>query len=363
METLIKGRMKKTQKKKQKNIYNFYKRRKINNKIFSNIFAGDIYYKYKKPLKIFIIFILLVIYYMLKKTKNKNILPNNDYNNININNKKKSNTTIAMCDIAKMENRYIKYFVDYYLKLGYDHIYLYDNNDPGAEKIDDLDIVKDGIKKGLITVISYRPKVSNPVTESYYDCYEKYNMIYNWISFFDIDEFLMIEPKNSTVQEFFESPRYNDCELLKINWRVFNDNDQLDYIDAPLIERFPYETRYKMENRHVKASIRGGLDYHNFRRNGSPHSIYSNIKACSCSGKKTNWNYYLWPPDFSFASLNHYVTKSVTEFFYKKYKSKVDVNTISESWKRYLFNYFFSVNSKTKEKVDIFNKIYHTNYH
>ena len=349
----------KTQKNKERN----NNRSKINNKLSSNNFTRKISYKYRKQLKIFIIFILLVIsYFMLKKLKNKIILPNL-YNSININNKKKSNTTIAMCTIAKMENRYIKYFVDYYIKLGYDHIYLYDNNDPGGEKIDDLDIVKDGIKKGLITVISYRPNISNPVTESYYDCYEKYNMMYNWISYFDIDEFLMIEPKNSTIQEFFESPRYNDCELVKINWRVFNDNEQLDYIDAPLIERFPYETKYKMENRHVKSTIRGGLNYHNFRRNGSPHSIYSNIKACTCSGAKTKWSYYLWPPDFSFGSLNHYVTKSVTEFFYKKFKSKVDVNTIPEHWKRYLFHYFFSVNSKTKEKVDIFNKIYHTNYH
>ena len=135
METFLKGRIKKTKNKKLKNIFNIYKKRKINNKLFTNMFGGNISYIYKKPLKIFIIFILLVIsYFMLKKLKNKIILPNFGNNNININNKKKSNTTIAMCAIAKMENRYIKYFVDYYLKLGYDHIYLYDNNVQAPKK-------------------------------------------------------------------------------------------------------------------------------------------------------------------------------------------------------------------------------------
>ena len=43
-------------------------------------------------------------------------------------------------------------------------------------------------------------------------------------------------------------------------------------------------------------------------------------------------------------------------------KDKVDVNTISKGYKNYYFNYFFSVNKKTKEKVDIFNQIYNTSY-
>lgn len=50
------------------------------------------------------------------------------------------------------------------------------------------------------------------------------------------------------------------------------------------------------------------------------------------------------------------------EFFTKKYKTKVNVDIIPQSIKDYLFNYFFKVNKKTKEKVDIFNQIYHTNY-
>jgi len=274
----------------------------------------------------------------------------------------KTKTKIALCTIAKKENRYIKYFVEFYKKLGYNHIYFYDNNEPGDESIDDIQIVKEGIKEGFITIINYKKKIRSVVTRSYYDCYERFNLEYDWISFIDVDEYLILKPNGSTIQEFLDNPRFNNCDNVKFNWRVFTDNDQLDFEDRPLMERFPIETNYKFENRHVKSTVRGKLNYKNLKKNYSPHSIWSNIKACSSSGKKTDGKYFILPPDLEFASLNHYVTKSVKEFFYKKYKTKIDVNTIPKGKKDYLFNYFFKINKKTKEKVDIFNQIYHTNY-
>lgn len=96
--------------------------------------------------------IILLIEFLLKfkgKSKNYRLKHKSDY---------KSNTKVAMCTIAKKENRYIKYFVEFYKKLNYDHIYFYDNNDPGDEAIDNLPIVKEEIKNGYITVFKYRPK-------------------------------------------------------------------------------------------------------------------------------------------------------------------------------------------------------------
>ena len=292
---------------------------------------------------------MIIFLFLLRQKNNEN----------KINTKK---TKVAMCTIAKKENRYIKYFIEFYKNLGYDHIYLYDNNEINDESIDDLKIVKDGIQDGFISVIDYKKNLTRVVTESYYDCYEHYYNDYDWISFFDIDEYLILEEKHLTIQQFLDNPRFNNCDNVKINWRVFTDNDQLDYINKPLIERFPEETEYKFENSHVKSTIRGGLNYKKFRRNYSPHSIYSGIKACSSSGKRANCKPRYWPADLKLASLNHYVTKSVREFFYKKYKTKINVDTISRKRKKYLFNYFFKINKKSNEKVRIFNQIYHTNF-
>ncbi len=40
---------------------------------------------------------------------------------------------IALCCIAKMENDYIRFFVEYYQRLHFDKVIIYDNNDPDGE--------------------------------------------------------------------------------------------------------------------------------------------------------------------------------------------------------------------------------------
>ena len=79
------------------------------------------------------------------------------------------------------------------------------------------------------------------------------------ISFLDVDEYLILKPNDTTIKEFLDNPWFNNCDNAKFNWRVFTDKDQLDFEDRPLIERFPIETNYKFENRHVKSTLRGRL--------------------------------------------------------------------------------------------------------
>ena len=301
-------------------------------------------------IKILIHFFLPIILFFILLTKISGGIPFIKY----------EKNKIAMCTIVKNENRYVKYFIEFYRKLGYDHFYFYDHNDEGDESIDDVQIVKDGIKKGFITVIKYPDKSITFSANSYYKCYQDYNLKYDWISFFDVDEYLVLEPKNSSIKNFLKNPRYKNCEIVKFNWKVFTDNEKLDYEDKPLNERFPVESRFKFERRHVKSTIRGGLYYEKFGRTGSPHSLFSNIKSCSCSGTTTGWNYFIWPPDLKYASLNHYVTKTIKEYYFKRYAAKG--NNMTNSFKRYSFDYFFKINKKTKEKVVIFNELFNTSY-
>ena len=332
--------------KKSKDKFKKFNKAKERNKYQSKSFNNNNLIK-----KITFIFILIILFIILRKRNKK---------------PQKSKIKVAMCAIARKENRYIKYFIEFYKKIGYNHIYLYDNNDPEDESVDDVQVVKDGIKEGYITLINYKdiPYHPNMLSQmkAYYSCYENYNLEYDWISFFDIDEFLILQPKGITIQEFLDNPIYNDCDNIKFSWKVFTDNNQLEYQEGSPIDRFPIETKFKYENRHVKSIARGGLNYTNYKRTNNPHCIWSDIKSCTSSGKPIDSSPYIMPPDTKTSWLNHYVTKSVREFFEKKYKSKIDVDTISKSTKDYLFNYFFAVNEKTKEKIDLFNQIYHTNY-
>ena len=304
---------------------------------------------------------IIIIFFILSKILSFHSKPKkvDKEQTSNINTKIK----VAMCTVCKRENKYIKYFIEHYKKLGYNHFYLYDNNDIGDEKLEDEKTVKNGIEEGFITVIKISvPKGVFFQTYLYYNCYENYSSLYDWISFFDVDEYLVLEPRNSSIQDFLDNPRYNNCENIQINWRIFSDNEKLDYEDKSPIERFPIESNNINERKHIKSTIRGKLDYNKLKRNESPHSIYNNIKACSSSGKETDWKYFIWPPDLKYASINHYVTKTMREFFEKRYRERGDPDKIDPAYKSYSFNYFFRINKKTKEKVDLFNQLFHTNY-
>ena len=136
-----------------------------------------------------------------------------------------------MCYIID-ENKYIIHYVKHYKNLCYDHMYIYDNNDINGKKVED--VIKNYINDKYITLIDYRgyrgPR-NQPQMEAYYDydCYEKHNKEYDWLSFFDIDEYLILKPNGIKIQQFLESERYKLCPIVKIIWRLYSDNNQVYY--------------------------------------------------------------------------------------------------------------------------------------
>ena len=88
----------------------------------------------------------------------------------------KSKTKVCLCCIGKKENLYIADFINHYQKLGYNHIYLYDNNNIDEERFDE--VIKDKINSGFVTVMNYRGyrgRKDDAQMDAYYDCYHRYN--------------------------------------------------------------------------------------------------------------------------------------------------------------------------------------------
>ena len=99
-----------------------------------------------------------------------------------------------MCALGKKENYYAKEWVDYYKTLGYNHIFIYDNNDPDDERFEE--VLSKEISEGFVSIIDYRGyrgKRHAPQYDAYFDCYDKYSEEYDWLSFYDFDEFLVIK--------------------------------------------------------------------------------------------------------------------------------------------------------------------------
>ena len=250
--------------------------------------------------------------------------------------------------------------------MGYNHIYLYDNNDINGERFEDA--IQAQITSGYVTLLNfrgYRGHRDDAQMDAYYDCYKRYNSKCNWISFFDIDEFLFINPVNNTnltIQELLDQPKYNDCENVKINWKSYSDSGLLYYENKPITERFTQFSKFRYEFGNVKSTIRTNLSRH-LKKTYSPHSVYRNVKGCLSSGRRKQIDFFMLPADYKGAYIKHYVTKTISEFCNKIKRGNAEKSIPLDNKKlRERFHYFFMTNKKTQEKVDIFNRVFNTSF-
>ena len=278
----------------------------------------------------------------------------------------KSKTKVCLCCIGKKENLYIADFINHYQKLGYNHIYLYDNNNIDEERFDE--VIKDKIDSGFVTVMNYRGyrgRKDDAQMDAYYDCYHRYNSECNWISFFDIDEYLFLMTINGTkirIQQYLDQPKFDHCETIKINWKSYSDSELLYYENKSVLERFTKLSKFGYEFGNVKSTIRTNIT-HFMRRTYSPHSVFSSIRGCLSSGARKQIDFFMFPPNYKGAYINHYVTKTISEFCNKIKRGNAEKSFALDQGKLgERFHYFFMTNVKTQEKVDIFNKIFNTSF-
>ena len=265
---------------------------------------------------------------------------------------------ICLCVIGKRENLYAKEYINHYKNLGYNHIFIYDNNDIIGERFSD--ILRNEIKNGFVSVIDFIGyKRNSPSTqiEAYYDCYKKNHKNYNWLSFYDFDEFLELKPKNITIQEFLNSRRYKNCQNIKINWLVYNSyNETLYYEDKPLQIRFDKAFYNLTSNMHIKSTVRGGINKNYWSKWTNPHSSLIKFRSCSSSGEFVNSQTpFIDPPDYKYAFIKHYYKKSFEEFCLKIKRGWPDLTD-----KDYIKNILIKENSNNTVKIEIIKRVFNS---
>ena len=269
-------------------------------------------------------------------------------------------TKICLCVIAKNENLYVKEYVKHYKKIGYNKIFIYDNNDKNGEDIGK--VIKKYIDNGFVEIIDYRERNENsrPQIDSYKDCYFRNNQSYNWLSFFDMDEFLEINKKYNKIQDFLNEKIFDKCQNIKINWLWYYDKNLIYYENKPIQERIKIFDSKTIINRHIKSTVRGNLSINFWNKALDPHSSLINITSCSSSGKviksSSPFNY---PPDYTNAKLKHYSYKSFEEYCLKSIKGKADSpKNMSDYRVINQLKVLFEKNKIAQEKFKILYKIY-----
>ena len=268
---------------------------------------------------------------------------------------------VLLCCILKMENHYLEEWLRHYISLGVDKIVIFDNNDTQgkyAENIFDIDYVKECKYNNIIDVYPI-PGEKQAQTRSYNKCYEMYGDKYDWLMFFDIDEFLLLE-KAKNIKDFLSDTRFNPYEMIHVNWKVYDDNDLLTVVnnDYSVVKRFtrPCQNRQAVHCE-LKTIVRGGMRDVRFVKN--PHTCDNRIfSCCNVLGEpvdsKAAKNPRVIHKD---AWLNHYICKTMEEYCYTKLVRRGG-HTAHKNDLRYNINFFFNYNRHSIEKVKYYKEHY-----
>ena len=121
-----------------------------------------------------------------------------------------------LCCIGRLENQYIREYVEYYKLVGVTNICLYDNNKDGED--DFRDVIGDYIDSGFVILKDYRNRKLCQL-QTYEECYEEYKDKYNWIMFFDCDEFLTFgDTKYKNINQYLSEDFLELYDMIHIIW-------------------------------------------------------------------------------------------------------------------------------------------------
>lgn len=77
---------------------------------------------------------------------------------------------VCICTIGKLENLYIREFIEYYNKLGVDKIIIYDNNEINGEHFET--VIYDYIMRNYVSIINFRGYLK-PQIKMMKSCYKR----------------------------------------------------------------------------------------------------------------------------------------------------------------------------------------------
>ena len=250
---------------------------------------------------------------------------------------------LSICTLARNENVYLNDWIKYHLDIGFDYIFIYDNG-----FIDDksLSLSINNKYHDFVTIIDFRYiQYDNMIPNSdVYNDFIKHHFNYDWCAFIDIDEYIVLENYKS-IKDFLKNiPRKFDAVML--NWHVIGDDNIIEGDEKINVFNRLFNNTNKYFQ-YFKTILRNRNKENIFSQN--PHS-FNDIKYCDCNFNHVE--HYGYKSD-SFSKdkkyscyINHYMTKTLSEFIKYKYSRWKSGSVESNP-----FEYYFSINKKTPEKI------------
>ena len=176
---------------------------------------------------------------------------------------------IALICIAKNEDSYLYEWLQYHLRLGFDEVFVYENNWRY--------LFKEAFEDDPVHFIPFDGDVMQ--LKAYNTFIKEHGNDFDWAAFIDVDEFIT---KNGcrSLKEILEAN--SDAAQLGINWRLMGSSGlhKDDSSSTSVVERFTKGD--KSLNKHVKQIVNLAF----FKNNSLPFPVFINphcTNGCSFS--------------------------------------------------------------------------------
>jgi hypothetical protein len=209
---------------------------------------------------------------------------------------------VAICAVAKCEDYYLEEWLDYNYKLGFDHIFLFQND------------WRTNVERPFLTKKIWDGK---SVQLKVYNNFLKNNTDYDWIAIIDCDEFIVLK-KHDNIKEFIEEFK-DKANVIGLNWYMYGSLGIKKRQCNSLIKMF--KMRNEHPNQHIKIIINKNVN----KKFGSiilnPH--YSTKKSMDTNGKFFNGPFNPDGPT-DVAYINHYYYKTKEDWELRCIRGKAD---------------------------------------
>lgn len=126
---------------------------------------------------------------------------------------------ISICAIFKDEGSYLKEWIEYNRIIGIQHFYLYNNFSSDNYS----SVLEPYINNGIVTLIDW--PVEQGQISAYEDCLEKFSKETSWLSFIDIDEFI-VPKKHNDIKSFLHG--FEKYPSIHLPWKMFGTSGKIE---------------------------------------------------------------------------------------------------------------------------------------
>jgi hypothetical protein len=209
-----------------------------------------------------------------------------------------STIKVAICVVAKFEDYYLEEWLDYNHKLGFDKIFLFQNDWRTT-------VERPFLEKGICDGRS----VQVPLFNAFY----KGNTEYDWIAFIDCDEYIVLK-KHNNIKDFINE--YKDrTNIIGLNWFFYSNLGIVNRETNSLIRTFT--KRNANLDRHVKVIVNARTQ----EQMWLPHNATN--PAMDTNGHRFEGPFNPNGPS-DVAYINHYHNKTKQDWLRRCERGRVD---------------------------------------